>query len=146
MSFFVDVSHLILQFIKSQSFNGMLESVCGLLSFFSFDTSGISSISEFLQIYCKRSVWQWEKKLPAMPIIVILWCGTWGHWELEIHARKKKKKSFSRLLCFFHNCIHISNSSYGSVVCYLKKEIRFTLGLFWLLDIKQGYRRFFLFA
>lgn len=72
----------------------MLESVCGLLSFFSFDTSGISSISEFLQIYCKRSVWQWEKKLPAMPIIVILWCGTWGHWELEIHARKKKKRAF----------------------------------------------------
>lgn len=122
----------------------MLESVCGLLSFFSFDTSGISSISEFLQIYCKRSVWQWEKNLPAMPIIVLLWCGTLGHWELKIHARKKK--CFSRHLCFFHSCIHISNSSYGSVVFYLKKEIRFTLGLFWLLDIKQGYgRKFFSF-
>lgn len=32
--FLVNIGHLILQFIKSQSFNGMLESVCGLLSFF----------------------------------------------------------------------------------------------------------------
>lgn len=112
--------------------------------FFPFDAFGISSISEFLQIYCKGSVWQWEKKLPAMPIIVILWCGTLGHWELKAHARKRK--CFSRHLCFFHSCIQISNSSYGLLVCYLKKEIRFTLGLFWVIDIKQGHRRnFFLF-
>lgn len=30
----VNIGHLIFQFIKSHSFNGMLESVCGLFSFF----------------------------------------------------------------------------------------------------------------
>lgn len=70
----------------------------------------------------------------------------WDFRPLGTKDPCQKKKCFSRHLCFFHSCIHISNSSYGSVVFYLKKEIRFTLGLFWLLDIKQGYgRKFFSF-